>query len=277
MGRLAPYPGTPRWVKRSGIASAVLALLAAVVLLKGIGDLHGPARHASPGAAGGHTVWGPLALLGVLVVASVALNWGWLVDLGIVPRLGRSSIVGRLSRWPNAARAPMTMPSGLRKFVLTVHVASSVGSLGSVAIFLALSVAGLTSQDAHMVPAAYLAMDFIARVIIVPLLLAALLIGLVQTLATPWSLFQHYWVLTKFLLTVLTIIVLLQQMEGISYVARVAAETTLSSADLLGLRRSLTTHATGGLLVLLLLVALSIYKPRGLTRYGWRKQHGQGA
>src|SRR3546814_1581409 len=55
--------------------------------------------------------------------------------------------------------------------------------------------------------------------------------------------------------------------------AAVAAETTLSSADLLGLRRSLRTHATGGLLVWLALVALSIYKPRGMTRYGWCKQH----
>jgi len=76
------------------------------------------------------------------------------------------------------------------------------------------------------------------------------------------------WVLTKFLLTVVTIVVLLQQMEGISYMAKVAAETTLSNTDLLALRRSLTTHATGGLLILLALAALSIFKPRGMTRYG---------
>jgi hypothetical protein len=93
----------------------------------------------------------------------------------------------------------------------------------------------------------------------------------------PWGLLRHYWVLTKFLLTVVTIIVLLQQMEGIGYMAKVAAETTLSSTDLLGLRRSLSTHATGGLFVLLVLAALSIFKPRGMTRYGWRKQREQGA
>jgi hypothetical protein len=34
-------------------------------------------------------------------------------------------------------------------------------------------------------------------------------------------------------------------------------------------------HAAGGLVVLLVLVVLSIYKPRGLTRYGWRKHHAQ--
>lgn len=31
-------------------------------------------------------------------------------------------------------------------------------------------------------------------------------------------------------------------------------------------------HATGGLLVLLVITALSVYKPSGLTRYGQRKQ-----
>lgn len=68
-------------------------------------------------------------------------------------------------------------------------------------------------------------------------------------------------------------IVLLLQMDGIGHIAGAAAETALSSADYLGLRRSLVTHAAGGLLVLLVTTTLSVYKPRGMTRYGWRKQH----
>jgi hypothetical protein len=169
----------------------------------------------------------------------------------------------------------MTMTPRLRKFVLAAHVTSSVGSLGAVAVFLALAMVGLTSQDAQVVRAAYIANGLIAWYIILPLLLSALLIGVVQSLGTPWGLFRHYWVLAKFLLTVLTIVVLLLQMGGISYIAAAAAEATFSSADLLGLRRSLRLHAAGGLVVLLVLVALSIYKPRGMTRYGWRRQHEQ--
>ena len=96
-----------------------------------------------------------------------------------------------------------------------------------------------------------------------------------MSLGTPWGLFRHYWVLVKLLLTVLTTIVLLLQMEPISYMAAVAAETTLSGADLLGLRRSLRFHAAGGLLVLLVTTTLAVYKPRGMTRYGWRKQREQ--
>ncbi|MHC2355833.1 hypothetical protein [Sinorhizobium meliloti] len=34
-------------------------------------------------------------------------------------------------------------------------------------------------------------------------------------------------------------------------------------------------HALGGIFVLITTTVLSIYKPRGLTRYGWRKQQRQ--
>jgi hypothetical protein len=162
------------------------------------------------------------------------------------------------------------MTPRLRKLVLTAHVTSSVGSLGAVAVFLALAIVGLTSQDAQTVRAAYIANGLIAWYIILPLILTALLIGLVQSLSTPWGLFRHYWVLAKLMLTIVTLYILLTQMDGISYVA---AETTLPGSDLLGLRRTIRTHAAGGLLVLLMLVAISIYKPQGMTRYGWRKQH----
>lgn len=169
----------------------------------------------------------------------------------------------------------MTMTPRLRKFALTAHVTSSVGWLGAVAGFLALAVAGLNSQDAQVVRAAYLAMELTAWFVIVPLAFASLLTGIVQSLGTTWGLFRHYWVLAKLLLTVLATIVLLLQMEPISYAAGVAAETTLSSADLREARMSLVVHAGGGLLVLLVPAALSVFKPRGRTRYGRRKQHEQ--
>jgi hypothetical protein len=170
----------------------------------------------------------------------------------------------------------MTMGPRLRKFALTTHLTSSVGLLGAIAGFLALSVvAGLTSRDAQMVRAAYLAMELTAWFVIVPLALTSLLTGLVQSLGTTWGLFRHYWVLAKLSLTVFATVVLLLKMKLISYVAGVAAETTLSSAELRAARTELVIHAAGGLLVLLVPVVLSVYKPRGITRYGARKQHEQ--
>jgi len=94
------------------------------------------------------------------------------------------------------------MTPRFRKFALTAHVTSSVAWLGAVASFLALAVAGLTSQDAQMVRAAYLAMDLTAWCVIVPLSFASPLTGLVQSLGTEWGLFRHYWVLIKFLITI---------------------------------------------------------------------------
>ncbi len=169
----------------------------------------------------------------------------------------------------------MTMGPRLLKFALTTHVTCSVGLLGAIAGFLALAVAGLTSQDARMVRAAYLAMELTAWFVIVPLALASLLTGLVQSLGTTWGLFRHYWVLAKLSLMVFATVVLLLKMKLVSYVAGVAAETTLSSADLRAARTELVIHAAAGLLVLLLPAALSVYKPRGMTRYGARKQHEQ--
>jgi len=169
----------------------------------------------------------------------------------------------------------MTMPPRLRKFMLTLHVTSSVGLLGAIAAFLALAITGLTSQNAPMMRAAYPAMQLIARFVIVPLAVASLLIGLIQSLATPWGLFRHYWVLLKLLLTLFSATVLLLKIDLIDHAARLATETVLPQADLHEAGLQLVVHAAGGLLVLLVPMVLSIYKPPGMSRYGWRKQFEQ--
>ena len=159
----------------------------------------------------------------------------------------------------------MTMPPGLRKFALTAHVTSAVGWLGAVVAYLALAVAALMSQEAQTVRAAWIALEVTGWFAIVPLSLAALLTGLVQSLGTPWGLFRHYWVLVKLLLTALATIVLLLHMPTVSFLAGVASEA--DSANLAGLRGELL-HAGGGLLVLLVTTTLSVYKPRGRTPWG---------
>ncbi len=169
----------------------------------------------------------------------------------------------------------MTMTPWFRKLALTAHVTSSVGWLGAVAGFLALAVAGLTSQDAQMVRAAYLAMEPITWFVIVPLSLASLLTGLVQSLGTTWGLVRHYWVLVKLLLTVAATIVLLVHTQPINHIAGVAAETTLFSADLGRVRIQLVVASGAALVVLLVATTLSVYKPRGMTRYGRRKRYEQ--
>jgi hypothetical protein len=45
-----PAPGTPRWVKISGIIAVVVAVLFVILLIFGGGN-HGPARHLPPADA----------------------------------------------------------------------------------------------------------------------------------------------------------------------------------------------------------------------------------
>jgi hypothetical protein len=164
----------------------------------------------------------------------------------------------------------MTMSPGLRKFALTLHITLSVGWIGAVMAYIALAVVTRTSQDTQMVRAALLALEPIARFVLVPLAYASLLTGLVMSLGTKWGLFRHYWVLISLLLTIIATVVLLTQLEPISYMARVAAEADRDR--LLALRADLF-HPVGGLLLLILIQVLNVYKPRGMTPYGWRKQH----
>ena len=165
----------------------------------------------------------------------------------------------------------MTLSPFLRKLALTMHVTVSVGWLGAVAAFLALAIAGLTSENAQMVRSAYFTMELTGWFVIVPLSLASLVTGIVQALGTTWGLFRHYWVLIKLLLTVFATIVLLVHMQPVGRVADMAAERALAASDLGGLRIQLVADAGAALIVLLVTTTLSVFKPRGITPYG-RKQ-----
>lgn len=166
----------------------------------------------------------------------------------------------------------MTMTHHIRKFALTAHISFSVGWLGAVAGFLALAVHGLTIRDAQLVRGLYLAMGVIGWYVIVPLCLATLATGLVQSLGTPWGLFRHYWVLTKFLLTIVSTLILFGFTQTLSYLGVLAADITMPLDELRNLSQSPVLHSGGGLLVLLVNTTLSVYKPWGRTRYGQRKQ-----
>jgi hypothetical protein len=168
------------------------------------------------------------------------------------------------------------MTPRLRKLALTAHVTSSVGWLGAVISFLALAVVGLTSQDSQLVQAAYVVMEVTGWFVIVPLSIASLLTGLVQSLGTEWGLFRHYWVVMKLLLTILATVVLLAHMQPIGDIADAASTSTLSASELHGPRLQLLADAGAAVVVLFVATTLAVYKPKGLTRYGRRKQQRRG-
>lgn len=164
------------------------------------------------------------------------------------------------------------MPPPLRKLVLLAHIITSVAWPGVVAAFLALAVIGLNSTNAQIIRSSYLVMLPITWYIIVPLAFASLLTGILLSLGTKWGLLRYYWILAKLLINSLSIPILLLHIQVIRIVAEAAVNTTLSPADLHDQRVQLVTIAILALLALLTAITLSVYKPRGLTQYGWRKQ-----
>jgi hypothetical protein len=163
------------------------------------------------------------------------------------------------------------MRPAVRKAVLTVHLLASLGWVGAVAAYLVLGAAAATGQDRETVRAAWVAMELIGWSALVPLCFGALATGLVLSLGTAWGLFRHYWVVLSLVLTLVCAVVLVSHMPTVSVLADAARgpDPGGHGGDLF--------HAGAGLLVLLAITVLNVYKPRGLTPYGWRKQQEERA
>jgi hypothetical protein len=163
------------------------------------------------------------------------------------------------------------MSPGVRKLALFFHVTTSVGWLGAVGCFLALALVGQFGTSEALVRSAYMAMNVVGWLVVVPLALLSLATGIAQSLGTPWGLLKHYWVAIKLFLTLFATVVLLLHMYPTSQVAEAAAASDGSFARLHWIRAQLTADAGAGLLTLVFTTVLSIYKPRGVTAFGSRR------
>jgi hypothetical protein len=167
------------------------------------------------------------------------------------------------------------MSPGVRKLVLTFHLAVSVGWIGAVVAYLALGIAAVTTVDSQVVRAAWIAMELTGWWAMVPLAVAALVTGVLISLGTPWGLFRHYWVLISLLLTVLCVVVLALHMPGVSATAAMLRQMDMAPTGEGAARAAVggdLFHPGAGLALLLVVMVLNVYKPRGVTLYGWRKQ-----
>lgn len=164
------------------------------------------------------------------------------------------------------------MRPGLRKLALSVHLTCSVGWIGAVVAYLGLGVAAVNTSDVQTIRSAWVAMEVIGWFVIVPLAVASLATGLVMSLATKWGLFRHYWVTISFVLTLVSTVVLILHMPSVSSTADVALRSEGAALEALG---GDLMHPAIGLVILLVVQVLNIYKPAGMTRYGWRKQQRQ--
>lgn len=157
----------------------------------------------------------------------------------------------------------------VRQAALAVHLTVSVGWIGGVVCYLALGLWAINATDAQSIRAAWAAMDTLGWYALVPLAVASLATGLLMALGTRWGLFRHYWVVISLILTAVAVVVLVLHMPDVTTTAQFAA--TASTAQLNDLGGDLA-HPGIGLVLLLVIQTLNLYKPRGLTRYGQRRK-----
>lgn len=154
----------------------------------------------------------------------------------------------------------------MRKTLLVLHVATSVGSIGAVASFFVVAIMGL---QGHV--DIYSAASSIALYCVLPLTVLALVVGIVQSLISPWGLFEHYWVEVKLVATAIVVGALCAQLGNIVWLAELSPSALLEPAAMQA-KMSLVVHSAAGLVPIMLAVILSVIKPKGLTRYGWSKR-----
>lgn len=164
----------------------------------------------------------------------------------------------------------MTVGLGTRRLALTVHVVASVGWLGAIIAFLALAITGLASDDADVVRAVYIAAEPLTWLVIVPLAVASLATGILQSLVTSWGLVRHYWVVFKLLIAVVATIVLLMYTGTVGTFADRAADRRAGLDELRA--PTFVLHSGAALALLLAATGLAVYKPAGVTPYGRRRQ-----
>jgi hypothetical protein len=155
------------------------------------------------------------------------------------------------------------MTTRLRKILLTTHIATSVSWIGAAAAFLVLAISGLSAVQQDKIRMCYVAMDMIAWYAILPLSLTALSIGILQSLLSPWGLFRHNWVVAKLALTVFATVILVTKMPLIRQLAELAEKNLLGNPAHRPGQIELLVHSAGGLVLLITITALSVFKPWG--------------
>ncbi|MFF7457523.1 DUF2269 domain-containing protein [Kitasatospora sp. NPDC008115] len=170
---------------------------------------------------------------------------------------------------PTAPAGRLRLPRRARRVWLVVHVASSVGWLGLTAGVLALGIAGRFSDDPDTVRAAYLAQRIFADWLLIPVSLLSLLSGLLLSLGTTWGLLRHYWVATKFWLTLAATLASILALRAFIHDAagQVAAGTVPPDGRA---PHVLVIAPSVALLVYLTATVLSVVKPWGMTGRGRR-------
>lgn len=155
----------------------------------------------------------------------------------------------------------------VRRALVLIHVMVSVGWMGAGATNLVLAGTALVDPDGT-IPAvtAYATIHLIDLWLVIPAAFATLVSGVMLSVGTAWGLLRSWWVLIKF---VLTIVVIVFSTFGVGLWVEQSMALDPSAIPSPH-ARALVIGATGNLLAFILMTALSVYKPRALTPWTTR-------
>jgi hypothetical protein len=145
-----------------------------------------------------------------------------------------------------------------RKAVLTLHVVTSVGWLGTDLVLVTLGITGMSGWRPDVV---YPAMGFVGQALFVPLSLLVWLIGVFNAWTTPWGLLKHRWVVVKLVLTTVMLGLVVFALRP-NLVAALDQGAALPDRIRLDLVIAPCVSST----LLVVATVLSTYKPWGRTR-----------
>jgi hypothetical protein len=155
-----------------------------------------------------------------------------------------------------------------RKWLLLLHIVVSVGWLGLNVGNLTLGIIALTTDDPGTQHVAFQAMYLVGGTLLIPVSLLAFTSGLALSLLTQWGLFRYRWVIVKFTLTLVAVVLiplsLLPGLRELSAMVDATAPDQLTVTGAVGMDIlaaglvSTTMYVTNAV--------LSVMKPWGRTR-----------
>jgi hypothetical protein len=101
-----------------------------------------------------------------------------------------------------ARRVRVRLGPTRRRAMLTCHICSGVGLLGSVAVVLAINIRAAATADAQLAASAYELLSMLTLAFGIPLSFVSLLTGVFLGLSSRWGVLRHGWVVGKLALLI---------------------------------------------------------------------------
>lgn len=166
------------------------------------------------------------------------------------------------------ARPTRRLTPTTRKWLLLLHVVTSIGWLGLNVGNLTLALTGLMAGDPTTQHVALGAMYLVGGPLLVPVSLLAYASGILLGYYSKWGVFRYRWVLVKFVLTTIAVLLIpLSLLPGLEELSTLVAATPADQlVDVGDLGMSMLSAGIVSTSMYVACAVLSVLKPWGRTR-----------